>query len=290
MDKPTGTLLRCLALLARVTESKVVRFFDEKDKDVAKALHDAFKREQWKEHRLYRERKETLMSMCKEKGIETSGTKYEIVERLALAMNEPSPKEPELFTGDKVLPKSTKDIAKMSIAHLQSVIKFHGLVPCGSKDELVLRVSLITNNRKHLCFNREWQRFQELVSVTREFILEERKQAILAEDSPIYRQRPFSTPVEPTLSSDRPRYHAGVQTEYSVKSRLDIPLNVNQANVHDVFEELAHDLNVKRNDHTRGECAAKEEHEAEECMKESETMDKRAARILQKGARVCGKF
>ena len=88
------------------------------------------------------------MSMCKEKGIETSGTKYEIVERLALAMNEPSPKEPELFTGDKVLPKSTKDIAKMSMAHLQSVIKFHGLVPCGSKDELVLRVSLITNNRK----------------------------------------------------------------------------------------------------------------------------------------------
>ena len=60
MDKPTGTLLRCLALLARVTESKVVRFFDEKDKDVAKALHDAFKREQWKEHRLYREKKKLL--------------------------------------------------------------------------------------------------------------------------------------------------------------------------------------------------------------------------------------
>ena len=75
-----------------------------------------------------------------------------------------------------------------------------------------------------------------------------------------------------------------------MKSRLDIPLNVNQANVHDVFEELAHDLNVKRNYHTRGECAAKEEHEPEECMKESETMDKRAARILQKGARICEKF
>ena len=38
-----------------------------------------------------RKKKDTLVSMCKERNIEPSGMKYEIVERLALALNEESP-------------------------------------------------------------------------------------------------------------------------------------------------------------------------------------------------------
>ena len=93
-EKPKGTLLRCLSLLAWVTEGEVVQFFDEKEREVQKATQDAINREQWKEHRLYAEKKETLVSMCKERNIEPSGMKYEIVERLALALNEEKPKEP----------------------------------------------------------------------------------------------------------------------------------------------------------------------------------------------------
>ena len=84
----------CLSLLAWVTEGEVVQFFDEKEREVQKATQDAINREQWKEHRLYAEKKETLVSMCKERNIEPSGMKYEIVERLALALNEEKPKEP----------------------------------------------------------------------------------------------------------------------------------------------------------------------------------------------------
>lgn len=59
-----------------------------------------------KEHRLYTERKDTVGSMCRERNVEPSGMKYEIVERLASALNEEKPREPQLFDGTKKLPKS----------------------------------------------------------------------------------------------------------------------------------------------------------------------------------------
>ena len=287
LDKPTGTLLRCLSLLAWVPEEEVVRFFEEKDKDVEKAMQDAVKREQWKEHRLYREKKDTLVSMCKERKLEPSGMKHEIVERLASALNEEKPKDPQLFDGTKMLPKSTKDIAKLPTSYLQSIVRHHGLAPCGTRDDLVLHVSLIANDRKHLCFNRECKMFLDLISVTRELILEERKQSILADSSPIYRHRTHTTPTAPSLSSDRPRYHASVQTEHSVKSRVGLPPNVTMENVHDIFEELIESVSIKRRtDPKAEECASVEEQTTEDSIVDTETINNRAASILQKGTRV----
>ena len=59
--------------------------------------------------------------------------KYEIVERLALALNEEKPEEPQLFDGTKALPKSPKDIGRLNLSYLQSVLKYHGLAQCGTK-------------------------------------------------------------------------------------------------------------------------------------------------------------
>ena len=92
--------------------------------------------------------------------------------------------------------------------------------------------------------------FLELISVTRDLILEERKQlALLQDNSPTYRYRTYSTPIAPSLSSDRPRYHASVQTEHSVKSRIELPPNVAMENVHDIFEELIENVSTKRETH-----------------------------------------
>lgn len=236
----------CLEV-AWVTEDEVVRFFHKKEREVEKATQDAIKREQWKEDRLYAERKDTLVSMCRERNVEPSGIKYEIVERLASALNEEKPREPQLFDGTKKLPKSPKDIGRLPISYLQSIVKYHGLVPCGTKDELALRVCLISNNRKYLCSNRVRKTFLELISVTRDVILEERKQLTLLEgNNPFYRHRTYTTPIVPSLSSDRPRYHASIQTEHSVKSRIELPPNVTMENVHNIFEELVKNISVKR--------------------------------------------
>ena len=107
LEKPKGTFLRCLSLLAWVTEDAVVQFFEKKEKEVQKAIQDAIKCEQWKEHRLYAEKNDTLVSMCKERNIEPSGMKYENVQRLALALNE---------DGTKALPKSPKEIGRLNLS------------------------------------------------------------------------------------------------------------------------------------------------------------------------------
>ena len=187
------------------------------------------------------------MSVCKERNKEPSGMKYEIVERLALALNEEKPEEPQLFDGTKALSKSAKDIGRLNLSYLQSIVKYHGLAQCGTKNELVLRVCLISNNRRHLCFNRERKMFLELISVTRDLILGERKQVVLSQDyGPTYRNRTYCNPIAPSLSSDRPRYHAPVQTEHSVKSRIELPPNVAMGNVRDIFEELIDNVVTKR--------------------------------------------
>lgn len=209
--------------------------------------------------------------------------KYEISERLALALNEDKPEEPQLFDGTKALPKSPKDIGRLNLGYLPSIVKYHGLAQRGTKDELVLRICLISNNRRHLCFHRERKMFLELISVTRDLILGERKQVLLSQDNgPTYRNGTYSTPIAPSLSSDRPRYHASLQTEHSVKSRIELPPNVAMENVHDIFEELIDNVITKRKTH---QSTTSKQQTAKEGT--AETMDiSTAASLLQKRTRV----
>ena len=187
ISKPTGSLLRSLALLCWVPEDEVTKFFEEKDKEMKKEIHNAIQREQWKTHRLYQEKKDTLVKMCKKAHIEPSGLKHEMVERLVVAQKEKIPDPPILFDGTGKLPKATKEIAKLPICFLHSVLSCHGLSACGKKDELILCVSLIANKRKYLCFNRECKMFLDLISLSKELILQERKQALLADQDLKYR-------------------------------------------------------------------------------------------------------
>ena len=44
-------------------------------------------------------------------------------------------------------------------------------------------------------------------------------------------------------------YHTSVQTEHSVKSRIELPPNVSMENVHDIFEELIDNIITTRKTH-----------------------------------------
>lgn len=152
-------LLQSLALLCWLPKNEVQHFFDEKESEIQREIKSCFKRDQWKTHKLYQEKKDTLVALCKAKNIEASGMKHELVERLSVEEEEALPITPDMYDGQKELPKSTKNIAKLSRSYLQSVLTFHGFAACGTKDELILRVGLIANKRAHLCFNRERQMF-----------------------------------------------------------------------------------------------------------------------------------
>lgn len=118
---------------------------------------------------------------------------------------------PDLYEGQKELSKPTKNIGKLSRSYLQSVLTFHALfAACSRKDELILHVGLIADQRAHLCFNREQKMFLDLIAVTKELILAKKKS--LCSGAPTYKQRTFETPTVTTLSSHRPRYHAAAQS------------------------------------------------------------------------------
>ena len=224
MPKPARAVLRSLALLCWLPEHEVLQFFEEKDKDEKEDINDGKK-------------KETLVTMCKDLKIESSGKKPEIVERLALVQKDDAPCPPKLYDGKK-LPKSTNEIGQLSLCYLQSILKYHGFATCGTKDELILRISLISNKRKYLCFNRERKMFLDLISMTKDLILEERKQALLSENFPRYRHRTHSTPMAPSLSADRPRQNASAQTQHTTKANVLVPPKVAMENVHEIFEAL----------------------------------------------------
>ena len=206
--------------------------------------------------------------------------KHELVERLALESDEEPPCEPPLYDGKGKLPKSTKEIGRRSKRYLRSILPSHGLAACGTRDELILQVGLIANNMEHLCLDRERKMFLDLIRITKDLMLAERKQS-LVQDVPTYKHRTYGTPMEPSLSSDRPRYHAAAQTQHSVKACVAIPEGITIANLHEMFDEM-----VQHVDRKKAEVFSSGDREFITSAQELDCDDMRAA-ILQKGSKVC---
>ena len=103
--------------------------------------------------------------------------------------------------------------------------------------------------------------FLDLIAITKDLILEERKQALLLENGPRYRYWTHSTPMEPSLSLDRPRQNASAQTELTTKAKIEVSHIVTMENVHDIFEALVESVsNEKQTEQKRntGESVVKE--------------------------------
>ena len=167
-----------------------------------------------------------MVKICEERKLETSGKKYELVERLVLSGNEKPPPEFKPYDGSHKVPRTSKEITKLPVCYLQSVLAWHNFPICGTKDELVIRVTLIANKREHLCLKREQKKFLDLIIIAKDLLLEEQTQRLMAETGPIYQHRTFATPTTTAISSDRPRYNAAVQTQYSEKTQVAIPNGV----------------------------------------------------------------
>ena len=269
------TFLCSLALLAWVPENEVLTSFQEKESQLHKEMENGFKRMQWKKHSLYKEKKEKLVKMCFEAKLQSSGKKYELVERLALSKGDNPPDKLEPFNGTKKLSSATKELAKLPACYLQSVLAWHGFAISGTKDELVLRVTLLANKRDYLCFKREKKMFLDLISMAQDLVIEEKRQSLLNDHHPIYTQRTFATPTSPHISSDRPRYNAAVQTEYAGKTRVKIPNNVSTVeDIIEMFKDFLQSLQtLEISDISRKDVKVKNE----TCVEDN---------ILQEGARV----
>lgn len=79
--------------------------------------------------------------------------------------------------------------------------------------------------------------FLHLISMTKDLVLEERKQALLS-NCPRYQHRTHSTPMAPSLSADHPEQNAAAQTQHNTKANILVPPKVAMETVHEIFEAL----------------------------------------------------
>lgn len=237
-------VIKSLGLLSWTTEEEVLKYYEEKKKETKQDMEDNFKKDQWRSHVLYAKKNKELIRICQERKLDVSGKKHELVERISAKQGEKPPKQVELYTG-QAIPKTIKKLGKLQLSYLKSILRWYGLPSMGTKDSIILNVSLIANNRRHLCFMRERKMLLDLVSMSKSLIIEEKKQRLLLETPPTYRYRTFLTTTFQHLSSKRPRQNASVQSLHSSTSHIAVPEEITLINIEEIFDEFANNIMIK---------------------------------------------
>ncbi|CAB4013198.1 Hypothetical predicted protein, partial [Paramuricea clavata] len=108
----------------------------------------------------------------------------------------------------------------MPIFKLREILRYHNVLDCDTKDELAIRVGMVISGTASLAFKREVFAIKNLVTATRSLIQRQKRMYIL-DPKIISKQRMFTTPSSPTISTSRPRDSASV---FSKKTKAFIPL------------------------------------------------------------------
>ena len=151
--------------------------------------------------------------MCKKKSLSTDGVKYELVRRLA---DEPNPIAQQVPSLES-FPSSISSLRKLPIYYLKKILTDNGLCSLGKKDDLVLRLFLLRNNRKFAIAEQERQDLLKTISVAEDCIREQWKDTVIKYPS-------------------RKRKHS---SEVSSKSKINVPSNVKSiTDIKSIFNDL----------------------------------------------------
>jgi hypothetical protein len=154
---PLDDMYKHFSFLAWLPESKTREYFNEKRTSMQQELHEDIAREKWRQHPFYTKKVEELVTLCKRKGISTKGKKWELVERLVQERegNIPEDYSPD-YDGDlSTVPNTVTELRKYPVARLRYILNYHGIHTCGTKEEIILRLLLVRQNRYYLCFKGE---------------------------------------------------------------------------------------------------------------------------------------
>ncbi|CAB3985475.1 Hypothetical predicted protein, partial [Paramuricea clavata] len=189
---------------------------------VDKSYKNDKEREYWRHQDLYKTKdKALLIRQCKEFKISSEGKKHQIVQRLVETLKLPLPPPLEIYDGDiNSLPSSITELSQMPIFKLREILRYHNVLDCDTKDELAIRVGMVISGTASLAFKREVFAIKNLVTATRSLIQRQKRMYIL-DPKIISKQRMFTTPSSPTISTSRPRDSASV---FSKKTKAFIPL------------------------------------------------------------------
>ena len=128
------------------------------------------------------------MSKCNEAGLITSGKKCDLVQRIeehrCKAGQWKLLTDADLYDGGiSSIPSSTAGLMKLSVAHLRAILRRHGILEVGTKEELIARVGLLKAGHPEAAFSRERLCILHIISVAKEIDRNEEK------GSSIYRSR-----------------------------------------------------------------------------------------------------
>ena len=178
---PLDDMYKHFSFLAWLPESKTREYFNEKRTSMQQELHEDIAREKWRQHPFYTKKVEELVTLCKRKGISTKGKKWELVERLVQERegNIPEDYSPD-YDGDlSTVPNTVTELCKYPVARLRYILNYHGIHTCGTKEEIILRLLLVRQNRYYLCFKGEEEEIMSTISLAESVIVRQKRQQIL---------------------------------------------------------------------------------------------------------------
>ena len=145
ISNPPNDILLLLSILAWVTLDEANEYIRKKDEDLLAELERDTVLEQWISHPLYQSNtKIQLEKMCRDLKIPVKQhSKHELVRLIVEKRKEPIPDVPILYNGDmKTIPTTLPHINKLSVRKLRAIAHQHGVLTCGTKEELSVRVYL----------------------------------------------------------------------------------------------------------------------------------------------------
>jgi hypothetical protein len=126
----------------------------ERDKDIIT----------WRQHELYRKTKLELQNQCKLMSLNCTGTKIELIKRLA-----GNDKGNSIYIAISDIPNSLSGIASMHVAAIRTVLGTLGLSIFGSKEELVLRL-FMHKHQPDVVFKSERDALLDVIQIAKQII------------------------------------------------------------------------------------------------------------------------
>ena len=238
------TCLPAIAFLSWCTEDEVEQFFSENKEKLDKSFQNEKDRAYWSQDELYKMNDKTaLQELCKKNDIYFEGKKHEYVQQIIEKLDWKPPPTLERYNGDiSSIPRLTTEVAKLSVFKLREILRFHNILDCGTKDELILRVGMLKANRAYLAFFKESEAIINLITATRTLIRVQ-KSMHLTDPKIIHKKRRFSAPLESSLSSKRPRYAASVAPQYK-NSFLCTPAEITLDSLQEMLDPLQSEISL----------------------------------------------
>ena len=245
------TILPCIAFISWCTEEDVNAFLKDFKKKNDKAFLNDKEREYWSQHQLYQEKsKDELQALCRQKKLPPEGKKHECVKHLVEKMECAPPQPLNVYSGElNSVPESIAEISKLSVYNLREILRFHNILDCGTKDELIIKVGMLKSGRGYLAFHKELEAMVDLVAAITSIIAAE-KLMYLQDPRILHKRRKFATPTASSVSKKRPRDSASVPARKQ-SSFLAVPQGITLDNLEELLKPLKDEISIykaKRDD------------------------------------------